>query len=151
VSPNRLKRLFRSIFTRKGSNGKYLRLFEDLDLTDQQKVLAVFQLEPEELPVLGCLPSSATGDDVLLLTTERVMWMRKGEITTVNLKDLVEVMVDFHHIAKRRMSLLNTTRLEITDRKGKQVIRLEPGAPFSGVWNVLLNVTLRNKRSSLMN
>jgi len=79
------------------------------------------------------------------------MWTRNNEITTVNLEDLVEARVDSDAIAKRGTSLRDASMLHLTVRGGQHVIHLEPGQPFSGVWNVLLTISLRNKRNASLN
>ncbi len=76
-----IKSTMTAIFKRKGQGGLYTRLFDDLDLCQQNLLLKHLHLTNEELPVLG----SAESDDTwMILTTTRVVWSSNGNIQSLN-------------------------------------------------------------------
>ena len=53
TSPEKLKDTLSSIFRRKGANGGYTRIFDDLEPPQQRSLLENMRLSPDELPVIG--------------------------------------------------------------------------------------------------
>ena len=76
----KLKTTLSSIFRRKGANGSYTRLFEDLEPVQKEALLKEAPLQEGELPVIGSVESQ---DTWLIITTERLVWRLKGQTQTL--------------------------------------------------------------------
>jgi hypothetical protein len=71
-----LKDTWMPVFQRKGGNGLYTRLFDNLDPSQRSMVLAEFKLGESELPVIGSIKDPAHW---LVLTTGRLAWSLDGK------------------------------------------------------------------------
>lgn len=61
----------KSIFERKGGNGRYTSIFDRMQGTQQEEILQKVDLTDLEEPVIGSFRSL---NDWLLITTDRVCW-----------------------------------------------------------------------------
>jgi len=138
-----LKNTWTSIFRRKGGDGAYTRLFDNLDPSQRSTLLAEFKLNESELPVIGSIQDSSNW---LVLTTERLAWSIEGKRREVAAIVIRDATADLKHLQLRDHSKLETKQLQIvTMGDGEHSIELEPGAPLSGVWNILKNLGTRNR------
>jgi hypothetical protein len=139
-----LKDSWVSIFRRKGEDGAYTRLFDNLDPSQRSTLLAVFQLHESELPVVGSVHDSSNW---LVLTTSRLAWSTKGECQEVAAAAIRDAKPDLKQIPGSD-SKLGLRQLQIiTMGNGEYSIELEPGGPLSGTWNILKNLGARNRRA----
>ena len=141
---DKLKSTWSSIFRRKGANGRYTRLFQDLDASQRALMMNQVQLNADELPVIGSAESSETW---LVLTTQRIVWRLKGQNHTLSIHDVWHVKADLPKMVATgtRKNQLRELQIE-TLNHDFYPIEVEEGAPLFGVWNALLNLGARNRR-----
>lgn len=138
-----MKEVWESIYRRRGGNGAYTRLFEDLEQSQQATLLAGLAQRDAELPVIGSLMS---GDNWLILSTERLVWCADGKRSELPLLALRDTHVDRGALRTGPSGKTTLDRIEIvTFDEGEHVIRVEPGPPFFGFLNVLKNIGTRNR------
>jgi hypothetical protein len=141
-----LKDTWTSIFRRKGGDGTYTRLFDNLDPSQRSMLLAKFKLGGSELPVIGSVQDSGNW---LVLTTERLAWCIEGKRREIAANVIRDATADLKHLQHSDHSKLGMRQLQIvTMGDGEYSIELEPGAPLSGVWNVLKNLGARNRNAT---
>jgi len=137
------KNVMSALFLRRGGNGVHAGLFEALDPFATTFLKQAVALNDGESEVIA---SWGDAHNWLLLTTERLLWEDSGSDGSVYLRDVVGVRPaagDGHMRSKRLLQ-----RLEVTTADSRQhILRIEEGAPFSGLWNVLLRVAEQNRRS----
>lgn len=138
-----LKDTWVSIFRRKGGDGAYTRLFDNLDPLQRSTLLAEFKLHESELPVIGSIQDSGNW---LVLTTERLAWSIGGERREVAANAIRDATADLKQLQRSEHSKLGMRHLQIvTMGDGEYSIELEPGGALSGTWNVLKNLGARNR------
>ena len=138
-----LKDTWTSIFRRKGGDGTYTRLFDNLDPSQRSLLFAEFELSESELPVIGSIQDSGNW---LVLTTERLAWSIEGKRQEVAATVIRDATADLKQLQRSDHGKLEMKQLQIvTMGDGEYSIELEPGAPLSGVWNVLKNLGARNR------
>ena len=137
-----LKDTWVSIFRRRGGDGTYTRLFDNLDASQRTTLFSMFELRESEVPVIGSVQDS---DNWLVLTTERLVWSIGGERQEVPADAVRDATADLKQL-QRSDSKLEMRQLQVvTMGGGEYPIDMEPGAPLSGVWNVLKNLGARNR------
>jgi hypothetical protein len=140
-----LKDTWASIFRRKGADGAYTRLFDNMEPGQRQTLLSGLKLRESELPVIGSLRGPGNW---LILTTERLAWATDGERHELAAEDIRDAIANFNQL-QNTQSKLEMRTLQVTTRTGDEyAIELEPGQPLSGVWNVLKNLGARNRRAT---
>jgi hypothetical protein len=127
-----------AIFSRRGHDGRHTRLFSSLERAQREWLASVAVLRDGELPVIGSLEGV---DAWFVITTERVVWLSGGQIHEIATRDLRAITP-----GPGRKDEVRTLHIETVDRQ-RHTIAIEEGAPLSGVWNVLLNLCTRNRRS----
>src|SRR6266566_7983350 len=90
-----LKSTLSAIYKRKGCDGRYMRLFENLDSPQKEALLKQVHLAEMELPVIG---SAQREDKWLLLTTDRIVWRSGDETESLNVKDIRDAVADFRKL-----------------------------------------------------
>lgn len=133
-----LKNTWAAIFQRRGGNGTYTRLFDKLDPRQQGILLAEFSPTETELAVVGSVQDSANW---FVLTTERLAWSIRGERSEIPVSIIHNAMPG----SNQRKEEMRQLRMETT--VGDCLIELEPGAPLTGVWNILNNLGARNRKA----
>jgi hypothetical protein len=140
-----LKDTWASIFRRKGGDGTYTRLFDNLDPSQRSTLLAQLKLHESELPVIGSVQDSSNW---LVLTTERLAWSIAGERQEIAANAVRDAMADLKQLQRSDQSKLGMRQLQVvTVGNGEYSIELEPGGPLSGTWNVLKNLGARNRNA----
>lgn len=130
-----------SIFLRRGKNGTYTRLFNNLEAAQKSTVLAILDFDETELPVIGSVRDS---DNWLVLTTERLVWSIGGTRREIAASAIRGATADLRQLGSD--GKLGMQRLQVVAMGGEEhSIELEPGAPLSGVWNILINLGKRNR------
>jgi hypothetical protein len=138
-----LKDKWASIFRRRGGDGTYTRLFDNLDASQRTALFSMFKLRESELPVIGSVQDS---DSWLVFTNERLVWSCGGQRQEVPADTVRDVTPDLQHLQHGRAKL-EMRHLQVVTMGGDEYrIEVEPGAPLSGVWNVLKNLGARNRR-----
>jgi hypothetical protein len=138
-----LKDTWVSIFRRKGGDGTYTRLFDNLDPSQRSILLAELKLHESELAVIGSVQDSSNW---LVLTTERLAWSIGGERREVAANAIRDATADLKQLQRSEHTKLGMRRLQVvTMGDGEHSIELEPGRPLSGTWNVLKNLGARNR------
>jgi len=141
-SLDQLKRLWTLIFQRKGSEGSFTRLFENLDPPQRELLLRYVSLDPSELPVIGSVQGP---DNWLILTTQRLEWSADGVRVGSYTDSILGVRMDLEAIRRKFRAKSESRHLEIVLSDGScYTIELEPGMPLIGVWQVLRNLASRN-------
>ena len=139
--PKFLKDRLSWVFERRGSEGQFTRLFDDLGPADKDALAAAVHIGVDELPVLG---SFEADDRWLLLTTERIVWSVGGERHQLYNSEISDAIVDFHAMLEHGTEKSDVNELEIETLGGERhVIVVEPGPPMVGLWNVLKNLGQR--------
>ena len=80
-----LKSTLTAIFKRKGQDGRYTRLFENLEPSQQAALLKEFTLRDGELPIIGSMECK---DTWLIVTTDRVVCHLKGHTRALSVNDI---------------------------------------------------------------
>ncbi|TWT14054.1 hypothetical protein [Reyranella sp. CPCC 100927] len=141
-----LKHSLTSIFRRKGGDGAYTRLFDNLEPSQQGVLLSAISLRPSELPVIGSLQTS---NDWLVLTTERLVWCLGGNRLELAVEMIGDATVDLASLQRRGIGKMEMRELHVmTTTDERHVVELEAGAPFFGAWNVLKNLGVRNRNAT---
>ncbi len=141
----KLKGTLSAIFERKGRDGRYTRLFENLEPSQQEALLKEVSLNAGELPVIGSVESQGTW---LVVTTERIVWRLRSQTRTVFVHDVWHVRADLPRMVATGVRKDQLRELEI-ETVGHEhcTIEVEEGAPLMGVWNALMNLGARNRRT----
>lgn len=139
----KLKKRISHIFLKKGGEGRYTKLFENFSLYEKELLLNDISLKEDELPVILGFEMPA---EWLLLTTERIIWRRKGEIKEVQNSQIKESNVDFDKmLSERKIGFHKIDELVITKTNNQKIIiHPEIGSPLVGIWNVLIHLGWRN-------
>jgi hypothetical protein len=141
-----LKEIWAAIFRRRGGDGTYTRLFDNLNPSQQNTLLAKFKLYESELPVVGSVQDS---DNWLVLMTERLVWSIGGERQEIAAEAIRDAIADLGQLQYARHGKLGMRQLQVvTTRVGEYLIELEPGQPLSGTWSVLKNLGARNRNAT---
>jgi hypothetical protein len=139
------KNVMASIFRRKGRDGIYTRLFDNLDPVQHSTLLDQIQLNETEVPVIGSVEGPGNW---LVLTTERLVWSIDGKREEVAANIICDATADFRQLQRSKRSKLEMRQLQILTMTGVEYsIELEPGAPLIGVWHVLKNLGTRNRNA----
>jgi len=137
----KLKDTLSAVFKRKGRDGRYTRLFDNLDEAQKDALRKEVPLEEGELPVIGSVES---GETWLLLTTRRMVWRRKNQKQSLANAEIRSTMPDLNKFGRDKHHL---RELQIrVGQKSQHTIEIEEGVPFYGVWNALNNLSARNRR-----
>jgi hypothetical protein len=140
-----LKGILSATFKRKGGDGHYTRLFDNLDPFQKEILLRQANLSDTELPIIG---SAEAEDKWLLLTTDRLMWRSGDEFTALDVADIDDAVADFQKLMTTGSHKEQMRELQILTMNGEQrIIEVEEGAPLIGVWHVLKNLGVRNRGS----
>ena len=91
----KLKSTLSSIFSRKGRDGHYTRLFENLESPQKDALLSKVQLNEGELPVIG---SAESADKWLIITTERIVWRLGGKEQSLSARDVLDAVADLRKL-----------------------------------------------------
>jgi hypothetical protein len=139
----KLKSTLSAIFKRKGRDGRYTRLFENLDSQQREALLKQVPLTETELPVIG---SAEAEDKWLLLTTARIVWRSGDKTETLDVKEIRDAVADLRKLVATGRRKDKMRELQVLTTNGEQrFVELEEGAPLMGVWNVLKNLGARNR------
>jgi len=142
----KLKKRLSRIFTRKGEDGQYTRLFENLESAQRETLLGNVRLSEGELPIIGSLESSQRW---LLLTTQQIIWNLGERTQSLPLHAIRDVVSDFRKLVNTGRKKHQMSELQILTMDGEQyTIELEPGAPLIGTWNALKNIGAGNRREN---
>ena len=140
----RLKKKMSTIFTRKGKNGNYTRLFDNLEPDQQRALLGNVRLSDGELPIIGSLETS---EKWLLVTTRRIVWNLGKKTQSLPLEAIRDVVADFRKMVRDGITKDQLRELQVLAMNGKpHILELEPGAPLIGTWNALKNIGAVNRR-----
>ncbi len=132
-----LRSTLAAIFRRKGHDGRYTRLFENLEPAQQEALLKEVSLHEGELPVIA---SAESHDRWLILTTQRIICRMDGKTQTLSVQDVWHVKADFHKMVATGVSKRQLRELQIeTVSHEQRTIEVEEGAPLMGIWNALMN------------
>lgn len=119
-------------FTKSGGSGHRIQLFVSLPDESRQRLQVLLGPRQEEVPALGAYSDDANW---MALTSERLVWTIAGRTQAVELDDLADATVDAPALLRGKEQLRVLT---LVLRSGARLtIELEPGPPFSGVWNAL--------------
>lgn len=134
-----LKSVLNSIFCRRGKETENTRLFENLPQQVQAELSADIFFRRDELSVLASVLDT---DRWLLITTQRIFFNRKGELTSLDCAQLANVtpalVVDASKGIRRKNELMS---LKVVSKLGvEQIIEVESGSPYFGVLNVLMHI-----------
>ncbi len=135
-----------SVFERKGGPGAHTRLWGDFPPATRQQSLERAGLYPGEIPVLAGLPPGGSG---FILTSHRVIFFAGSRTVVVATGDVLRAEpAELHGNRGWRRLSPDWDTFQFTLRDGSEhFVKVEPGPPFIGVWNVLRNLMARNRRS----
>jgi hypothetical protein len=141
----KLKNTLSAIFERKGCDGRYTRLFDNLESAQKDALLKEVQLSEGELPVIG---SAESQEKWLLVTTGRIVWRLGGKAQTLPVEAVRDVVADFQKLVVTGRKKDQMKELQILATSGEQyTVEVEEGAPLMGVWNALKNLGVRNRQA----
>jgi len=123
TSAESLKDTWVSIFRRKGADGSYTRLFDNLDPSRRSTLFALLKLGASELPVIGSIQDSGNW---LVLTTERLVWSIGGERREVAAGAVRDATVDLKQLQHSDSKLEMRQLQVVTMENGEHSIELEP-------------------------
>jgi hypothetical protein len=143
-SAENLKNTWESIFQRKGGDGVYTRLVDNMDAGQRSTLLTAIKLRTTELPVIGSLRGP---NNWLILTTERLVWTVAGDRHEIDVQAVRDASMDLKQL-ENSQSKLEARTLRVATLEGDEyTIEVEPGQPLSGTWNVLKNLGTRNRHA----
>ena len=132
------------IFLRKGGEGVYTRLFENLPVSQQEMLMQKVPLEEDEVPLIGGYKNQ---QEYILLTSIRIAWQCEEAYANLLVTEVVDAMVDFDEMVVRGLNMSTVKEIQIkTKVSGNLILKMEAGAPLVGVWNVLLHFGWRNTK-----
>jgi len=143
MNSNVSKTTIASVFLRNGGEGEHTKLFENLSEPIQGDLREKAILREDEEPVVAY---NENGGDWCLITTQRFIWSKLGQTKNLEFRQLKDATIDsslaIQHKATsaadlRDLKLITNTNEEIS-------IEIEPGFPFSGIWNALKFLSTRN-------
>lgn len=137
------KELLASVFKRRGANGRFTRLFDDLEETQKETLWLQAELSGDELAIIGSVEGP---NQWLILTTRKLAWCRGGSKTVLPVEDIVDAVADLHALQQSGPTKAEMRQLQIITKDGQQAIEVESGAPLSGVWNVLKGIGTANRQ-----
>lgn len=140
----KLRATLSSIFNRKGHDGRYTRLFENLGSPHKDILLSKVQLSDGELPVIGSVENE---NQWVIITTERIVWQSGDKDQSLPVQDVHDVIADFRKLVATGRRKDQMRELQILSKNGEQyMLGLEEGAPLMGVWNALKHLGARNQQ-----
>ena len=121
-------------FKRTGSGGEYCGVYDDLSESRRVSLAALAKPGRREQAVIACFFDE---EHWTLLTNERLVWKDGSERYAIPVSELTTVTVSTSHLLTVA-SMHEIAELSITTADGRAFeLRLEPGRPFFGFWNVL--------------
>lgn len=141
---NALKKRLAHIFLKKGGEGNYTKLFENL-LPFQREVIAQkSEIQISEAPIVGGYKDDK---EWILLTTKKLVWQCGTSSFVLPLSEIINADVDFDKMIANRLTMNDVREIEIeADSFNKIVLKMEAGYPLSGMWNILLHLSWRNNQ-----
>jgi hypothetical protein len=144
TEPEKLKNTLSAIFKRKGLDGKFTRLFENLEPSQKEWLLQKVRLGEGELPVIGSAESQGKW---LIVTTSRIVWCADAKMQSLPADRIRDVVADLQKLAVTGRRKNQMKELQILTMNGEQyTVEVEEGAPLMGVWNALKNLGARNRK-----
>jgi hypothetical protein len=141
-----IKNIWDAIFTKRGGNGTYTRLFDRLESSQRVAILSKVELGDSEMPVIG---SYCDADNWLLLTTDRLVWLSSGVRNELATKSIRDAVADLAQIQRTGATKLEMCELDVLTMEGAHFsIPMEAGSPLSGIWNILKNIGATNRNSA---
>jgi hypothetical protein len=141
-----LKNRLTAIYLQKGGAGLFTGLFDKLDPYHANSLLERVARRPDDSPILGGYRDEWSW---WLLTTSRLVWQRDSVRSEVVLDDVAGVGTDLHGMSEARRTFSNLGELLVEDRTAtRRLLRVEQGSALVGLWYVLSNIALRNRRVS---
>jgi meiotically up-regulated gene 157 (Mug157) protein len=141
----KLKKRMSHIFLKKGREGEYTKLFENVSIYNKELLLNDISLRENELPVILGFEIPA---EWILLTTERIIWRYKGQIRSVENAD-IENVENYIEMQKRAIFLKKPDEIEVLAKSNKIIIHTEEGSSKFGIWSVLNYLVSRNKKQAV--
>jgi hypothetical protein len=121
-------------FEKTGGRGEYCGPFQDLPAAARDSLTASANFTSDEQPVIACFFNE---DRWTLLTSKRLVWRDGPELHAVASAELTSATVSQDHLLKAGSKKAMTELSIGTAAGGAFHLRLEPGRPFFGFWNVL--------------
>lgn len=132
------------MFKKSGAEGESTKIFESLPEETQELLREQASVRPAEVPALAHVGSA---DEWVLVTNKRVVWRSGTAMGDVGFSDLADATVEPHELlaARGKSSLATLTLRTVSGETHK--LALEPGPPFSGIWNALKMMARRGTAS----
>jgi hypothetical protein len=130
------RRSISSIFSRKGSEGRLTKFYENLPEFEQRALENKLRFSGGEKPVIAYFESENCW---CLLTNYRLVWQDMVNQQEVGIMELRRVTHDMHVSVQRGQidrSLWRDLNIETTDGR-MLTLQVEPGKPFIGLWSAL--------------
>lgn len=131
VGVSRMKRHFE----RRGGPGEYSGLFDAMPPAVQEKLLAAAQLRNNEEPAIVSYQDEANW---ALVTSERLLWTEDAVPSSIPLSEVTDIAPVLPGENELDIGKADLSSLRLTTNRGfVYQLRVEPGRPFFGFWNVL--------------
>jgi hypothetical protein len=118
-------------------------LFNELTADTSRYLLERVPARVNEIPLIAYF---ADFGNWLILTTERLVWSNKNNVTSPESSDIVDASVDAAALmSARAKDKLEDLAIRVRSDASYR-IKVEPGPPFLGLWNVLKAVAAGNTR-----
>jgi len=129
----------RVIFSRSGEEGKYTKFFENFTRSQQNEILQNCDLDNKEVPVIAY-----QNENWLLVTNQRLIASFPPNFESFYYDEISDVTFDkMKTIRKRTKRVPEIEDIEILLSGGnRRSYIVEPGYPFSGLWNVLKSLSV---------
>lgn len=150
-----LKEILSSKFLSHGSESSATMLFDHLSDDARTRMVQLVPLEDDELPVVGSIISN---DNWLLITTERVIGVDHGDVHVIRADDIRKVIMEpfwkvntlapperMNTDVLERMKLQATEIKLVTSSGAEYFVRAEPGKPYIGIVNVMIQLSHRGR------
>lgn len=142
----KLKKRMSHIFTKKGREGEYTKLFENVSIYNKELLFNDVSLRENELPVILGFEIPA---EWILLTTERIIWRYKGQIRSVE-NAHIDNVENYIEMQRRAIFHKKPDEIEILVKSDQKIIiHTEEGSSKFGIWSVLNYLVSRNKKQEV--
>ena len=128
-----------TIFEHTGASGEFTMPFRELSDAAKNEMEKQIQFQQDEIGVLAFYRSQELW---ALITTDRVIWKSGSHVNCLLWNEIKDASFPMSvKLALTPTTKLTNDRLELTTMAGRVFeMRLEPGAPLIGIWNVLKTI-----------
>ncbi|MBL8151506.1 MAG: hypothetical protein JNN15_16395 [Blastocatellia bacterium] len=143
-SPDILKKMWVSIFNRRGGSGTYTINSDEIGGSLKEWLRNRLSLKSSELPVII---GFKTPKKWFVLTTERLVWELENKITELEVSKIKDATVSLVLENTKGVTKKNEfSFLKIITFDDEYTLEVESGNPHIGLWNLLKTIAASNSK-----